>query len=92
MFPPGSHSSKLCTEPIDLVNKNGQTLHVDKGTRIILPIHSLMNDEDYYENPDSFEPERLLNGGLKSLKDKGLYFAFGDGPRACLGKNFYRIF
>ncbi|KAI8126815.1 putative cytochrome P450 28d1 [Lucilia cuprina] len=88
MFPPGSHSSKLCTQPIDLVNKDGRTLHVAVGTRVILPIYAVMNDEDYYKNANSFEPERLVDGGLKTLKDKGLFFGFGDGPRACLGMRF----
>ncbi|XP_065365375.1 cytochrome P450 3A24-like [Calliphora vicina] len=88
MYPPGSHSAKLCTETIDLVNKDGTTLHVPVGTRVILPIHAIMSDEDYYKNADAFEPERLMDGGLKTLKDKGVYFGFGDGPRACIGMRF----
>nr|AID61391.1 cytochrome P450 [Calliphora stygia] len=88
MFSAGSHSAKLCTESIDLVNKDGSTFNVPVGTRVILPIHAIMWDEDYYKNAGAFEPERLMDGGLKTLKDKGVYFAFGDGPRACLGMRF----
>lgn len=63
---------------------------VEKGTVIILPVHALMNDEQYYPNPDSFEPERFMpeNGGLKKYKEKGLYYGFGEGPRICLGMRF----
>lgn len=88
LFPPGSHSVKLCTEPIDLVNKNGRSLHVPVGMRVVLPIHAVLNDEEYYPNADRFQPERFTDGGLKMYKDKGLYYAFGEGPRVCLGMRF----
>lgn len=47
-------------------------------------------DEDYYESPQEFIPERFLeeNGGLKKYKDMGVYYGFGEGPRACLGMRF----
>ncbi|XP_046803038.1 probable cytochrome P450 28a5 [Lucilia cuprina] len=88
IFSPGSHSTKLCTEPIDLVNKDGKTLHIPVGTRVVLPIYAIMTDEENYKNANVFEPERFLNGGLKMYKDKGLFYAFGDGPRVCLGQRF----
>ncbi|KAM7349409.1 putative cytochrome P450 28a5 isoform 2-T2 [Cochliomyia hominivorax] len=90
IFPPGFFSNKLCTEPIELTNKNGKTLLVPKNTVVVLPLHSVMNDGDYYGNPNSFEPERFLeeNGGIKKFKDLGVYYGFGEGPRACLGMRF----
>lgn len=90
IFPPGIFGRKLCTEPIELVNKDGRSLLVEKGTVIILPVHALMNDENYYVNADAFEPERFLpeNGGLKKYKENGLYYGFGEGPRICLGMRF----
>lgn len=88
IFPPGAFANKICTEPIDLVNKNGRSLHVEVGTTILLPLHATMTDEDHYTNADSFEPERFMDGGLKSFRERGLYTAFGDGPRACFGMRF----
>ncbi|XP_073829669.1 probable cytochrome P450 28a5 [Musca autumnalis] len=88
LFPPGAFSTKLCTEPIEFENKNGKTLLIETGTTVILPLQAVLMDEDYYENASSFEPERFLNGGLKKYKDQGLYLAFGDGPRICLGMRF----
>lgn len=35
--------------------------------------------------PERFNSE---NGGLKAFKDKGVYLAFGDGPRICIGMRF----
>ena len=90
IFPPGFFSNKLCTEPIDLINKNGKSLHLPKKSVVVLPLHAIMVDGDYYENPNDFEPERFLeeNGGLKKYKDMGAYYGFGEGPRACLGMRF----
>ncbi|XP_005184312.1 probable cytochrome P450 28a5 [Musca domestica] len=88
LFPPGAFSTKLCTESIEFENRNGKTLKINEGTTVVLPIHALMADEEHYENASSFEPERFLDGGLKKYRDQGLYLAFGDGPRICLGMRF----
>lgn len=79
----------MCTEPIDLENKDGRTLHIPVGTRILLPTHAIMADEDNYANADRFEPERLLDGGFKTFKDKGVFYGFSDGPRVCLGSFYF---
>lgn len=94
LFPPGFFSNKLCTEPIELTDKNGKTLYVPKNTVAVLPLHAIMVDEDYYSDPNTFEPERFLeeNGGLKKYKDLGVYYGFGEGPRACLGKRLSNKF
>lgn len=88
ILPPAFFTNKLCTEEIELTNKNGQTVLVPEGTVIVLPLHAIMNDQEFYENPDSFEPERFLeeNGGLKKYQNMGAYFGFAEGPRMCLGK------
>lgn len=88
LFPPGFLTSKLCTEPITLTNKNGRNLTVRKNEVVILPLFSFMNDEEFYTNPSQFMPERFLEepDALKVLREKGLYYGFGDGPRICLGK------
>ncbi|GBP04418.1 Probable cytochrome P450 28d1 [Eumeta japonica] len=88
IFSPASHFVKLCTEPAELVNKNGRTLKVPFETRVIIPTHAIMTDENIYKNADCFEPERFLNGGLKMYKDKGQFLGFSDGPRMCLGMRF----
>lgn len=89
LFPPAFLSNKICTEAIAYINKNTHSLNIEKGDVVVLPLHAIMSDEDYYNNPHSFQPERFLeeNGGLKKYKDMGVYYGFGDGPRACLGKD-----
>ncbi|KAL9884644.1 uncharacterized protein ACN427_011407 [Glossina fuscipes fuscipes] len=89
LFPP-FFSTKVCTEAIAYNNKNSHSINIEKGDVVILPLHAIMSDEDYYDNPHLFEPERFLeeNGGLKKYKDMGVYYGFGDGPRSCLGMRF----
>uniref|UniRef100_A0A1B0B047 Cytochrome P450 n=1 Tax=Glossina palpalis gambiensis TaxID=67801 RepID=A0A1B0B047_9MUSC len=90
LFPPAFFSNKVCTEAIAYSNKNSHSINIEKGDVVVLPLHAIMSDEDYYDNPHLFEPERFLeeNGGLKKYKDMGVYYGFGDGPRSCLGMRF----
>jgi cytochrome P450 len=44
-------------------------------------------DPRYFEDPDSFRPERWMNGLSKRLP-KYAYFPFGGGQRLCIGNAF----
>lgn len=58
-------------------------LCIEKGTPIIIPITGLHYDEDYFQNPDVFNPENFdKSNDLKNLA----FMPFGIGPRSCLGK------
>lgn len=41
----------------------------------------------YFPCPDSFRPERWLNGETDTVP-RFAYFPFGGGPRICIGQNF----
>lgn len=41
----------------------------------------------YFEEPESFQPERWA-GDLEKQLPQGVYTPFGGGPRTCIGKNF----
>ncbi len=41
----------------------------------------------YWEEPETFRPERWADD-LESRLPRGLYFPFGSGPRACIGRGF----
>ncbi|XP_037935753.1 probable cytochrome P450 28a5 [Teleopsis dalmanni] len=90
LFPPVLFTNKLCTEPIELTNKNGSILKVKLGDVVTLPLYSLMHDEEYYSKPEEFLPERFSEetDGVKKYREKGVYFGFADGPRVCLGMRF----
>lgn len=78
---------KTCTEPINLTDYDGRTVNIEKGVKIILPINAFHNHPDYYTNPEKFDPDRYdqSTGGVKRLKDAGVFMPFGNGPRQCLG-------
>ena len=86
--PPGFTITKVCTEPIELENYNGQPLTIDKGTVVQIPVYSIHNDPTIFTNPSEFNPERFDGVDLKVLRDEGKFFPFGHGPRMCLGMRY----
>jgi cytochrome P450 family 6 len=57
---------------------------IPKGTAIQIPIFGLHRDENIYDNPLEFRPERFAKSSNGEGKAKGLfYLPFGDGPRNC---------
>lgn len=79
--------NKICTEPITFTDYDDKKVAIDRGTIVTMPIYSIHMDSQYYPDPEKFDPERFSaeNGGMKTYKDRGLFLAFGDGPRACVG-------
>ena len=60
---------------------------IPKGCVVMLSQWVMHRKEEYFDNPESFQPERWLDG-LERRLPKGVYFPFGDGPRICIGKGF----
>ncbi|KYB25004.1 hypothetical protein TcasGA2_TC031414 [Tribolium castaneum] len=88
LHPPLQHLQKVCTKDFTFVAKNtNKTVTIEKGTTTIIPIYGLQHDSKFFENPDSFQPERFLGSNKDSIA-KGTFLPYGDGPRACLGIRF----
>lgn len=88
---PGFGLSKVCTEPIELINYNGKAVKIDVGTVVHIPSYSIHNDPALHPNPSHFEPERFDSDcfpDLKTLRDEGIFFPFGHGPRLCMGMRY----
>lgn len=62
----------------------GESLLIEKGQKILIPIYSIHHDPKYYPNPDTFDPERFT-AEEKSKRPNGTFLPFGDGPRHCIG-------
>lgn len=82
---------RLCNGNIVLIREAtkqyqvpNDTLVIEKGQKIIIPINSIHNDPKYYPNPHIFDPERF-SPAEKSKRPSGTELSFGDGPRLCLG-------
>ncbi|CAG9838963.1 unnamed protein product [Diabrotica balteata] len=62
----------------------GTDLVVEKGMTVYIPLFAFMRDPKYFPNPEEFDPERFADNNFNT--DELLYFPFGEGPRACIGK------
>ncbi len=58
-----------------------------KGTQLLVSQWVLHRDPRWFDDPDSFRPERWDNDLARRLP-KGAYLPFGDGPRVCIGNHF----
>lgn len=56
------------------------------NTIIILFYYGLHRDENYWDDPIAFKPERFV--GLSSRDKLRAFYPFGAGPRLCIGNNF----
>lgn len=91
--PPAVFISKRCMEEIALPmtrDNPPKELLIERGIVVNVPIYPIHRDPANYSNPDEFIPERFdaAHGGVKAFKDRGMFLAFGDGPRICLGMKF----
>ncbi|XP_041983122.1 cytochrome P450 6B5-like [Aricia agestis] len=63
----------------------GTDVTIDEGTGIIMSIHAIQNDEQYFKSADEFIPERFHPDNAKNI-NKFTFLPFGDGSRACIGE------
>lgn len=65
----------------------GETISLDAGTVIRIPIYSIHRDPDNFENPDIFDPDRFMPPQIDQIKPY-TYLPFGDGPKICPSVRF----
>ncbi|MEO1686067.1 MAG: cytochrome P450, partial [Cyanobacteria bacterium J06631_12] len=63
---------------------------IPKDATLIASQWVMHRDPRYFEEPETFIPERWLDGLEKRLP-KGVYFPFGGGPRICIGSSFAQM-
>ncbi|WP_135826537.1 cytochrome P450 [Halorussus ruber] len=61
--------------------------HVPEGVTVTLPQWSIHRDERYYDNPETFRPERWADDLADEIPEYA-HFPFGGGPRHCIGMRF----
>lgn len=63
---------------------------IPKGSSVIGNMWTMLNDEEKYPNPRTFQPERFLahDGKLMSNTDVKSILAYGFGRRVCPGRHF----
>ncbi|KAF2879260.1 hypothetical protein ILUMI_26906 [Ignelater luminosus] len=83
-YPPASVIPRTCTEDYNIPETN---VVIEKGTRLFIPIYALHHDEEYYPNPDVFDPDRFSEEN-RNKRHPFTYMPFGEGPRICIGLRF----
>lgn len=82
--------SRVCVKDYKIPGTN---MTIEKGTTAMIPTHALHHDEQYFPDPEKFDPSRFssANRSGESAADMP-YLAFGEGPRACIGERMGKLF
>ncbi|XP_015350221.1 steroid 17-alpha-hydroxylase/17,20 lyase [Marmota marmota marmota] len=60
---------------------------IDKGTQVIVNLWALHHNEEEWNQPNQFMPERFLDPtGSHLISPSPSYLPFGAGPRSCVGE------
>jgi cytochrome P450 len=60
---------------------------IPEGTVLTLPQFRIHHDERFYDDPETFDPDRWTDAMEAELPEYA-YFPFGGGPRHCIGMRF----
>jgi cytochrome P450 len=82
LYPPAPSIGREALEDCELGG-----YFIPKGTQLALVQWVVHRDPRWFEDPESFKPERWDNDLAKRLP-RCAYFPFGDGPRICIGYQF----
>lgn len=84
MYPPSFALFRVAAQTYRVPDDH---LIIKKGQQLVIPVHSLHNDPEYYPDPGVFDPERFSQE-QKTKRPSGTYLPYGEGPRICIGINF----
>ncbi|XP_076072095.1 cytochrome P450 3A11-like [Mytilus galloprovincialis] len=63
---------------------------IPKNAEIMIPIHAIHRDPEFWEEPDKFDPERFTPEN-KAKRHPYSYLPFGHGPRSCIGMRLAQV-
>ncbi|KAG9472252.1 thromboxane-A synthase [Eleutherodactylus coqui] len=79
MYPPAFRFAREAAADCTVMGCN-----ISAGTVLEIPIICMQNDPQYWEEPETFRPERFT-AEEKQKRHPFLYLPFGAGPRSCIG-------
>ena len=82
MYPPVSLVTRKCVKDYKVPDAD---VTIEEGVVVMIPIMGIHYDEDYYPEPETFDPERFNEENKKS-RPQYIHLPFGEGPRNCIGK------
>lgn len=86
-WPPVGLADRICVKDYVYDDGNGKKFQIEEGVSILIPTYGLHRDEQFYPNPEKFDPERFSDDNKKNILP-GSYLPFGIGPRNCIGSRF----
>ncbi|PSB01523.1 cytochrome P450 [Merismopedia glauca] len=77
-----------------VMRQTGEAIELDgevipAGTEVMILLYALHHHPDFWENPETFDPDRWTN--LQSPRVPYSYIPFLDGPRQCLGRHWAEL-
>jgi cytochrome P450 len=60
---------------------------IPRGSTVVVFIYGVHHSPQYWENPETFDPERFTKAKEK-LHTPFAHLPFGAGPRGCIGGNY----
>lgn len=84
LYPPLPKVEREASEDYQLGNTG---ILMKKGMRAEIPVYAIQHSEEYYEEPEKFNPERFMPENRSNIKPY-TYLPFGVGPRNCIGMRF----
>lgn len=88
MYPVTHTIRRKCERDYVIPNTN---MVIEKNMIVILPLLSIHRNDEYYPEPEKFDPERF-NEINKGMIPSNVYMPFGDGPRICIGIFYIYLF
>lgn len=61
---------------------------IPAGSQVVIGLHSMHTDPDYWSEPEKFDPDRFYVPELRAQIKPGSYAPFSMGPRHCIGMRF----
>uniref|UniRef100_A0A182LUK2 Cytochrome P450 n=1 Tax=Anopheles culicifacies TaxID=139723 RepID=A0A182LUK2_9DIPT len=62
---------------------------IPRGTLVVVPVHALHHDAEYYPRPEVYDPERFAGTSkMRHRRDGTPFMPFGLGRRNCIGATF----
>lgn len=61
---------------------------IPRGSTVVIPIYPIGRNPNYFEEPNTFRPERFLDEQIKEKMIPFTYIPFSAGARNCIGQKF----
>lgn len=88
LHPPNVFLERMCDKPFELppALPGEKPFVMRKGMSVWFPVCAIQRDEQYWDEPERFCPERYLDNEIQY--NFPYYTSFGKGPRMCIAYRF----